>query len=86
MAEINKIGKSVNGARRSRIAVVYESITFWLLSSIKSHLFTQTTNPFLFFCTSEKIFISWLSMPLVASNISTQTSEFSIARIERITE
>lgn len=41
--------KSVNGARRSRIALVKVSITFWLLSSTKSHLFTQTTKPFLFF-------------------------------------
>ena len=82
----DKQDREVGKRSQTRIAVVYESITFWLLSSIKSHLFTQTTNPFLFFCTSEKIFISWLSIPLVASNISTQTSEFSMARIERITE
>ena len=84
-AEAKIMGKSVNGAMRLRMAVTKVSMTFWSLFSTKSHLFTTTTSDLLFFCISWKMFMSCASMPRVASIISMQTSEFSMARIERIT-
>ena len=80
------MGKSVKGARRWRMAFSKVLITTWLLSSTRSHLLTQTMRPLLFFCMSEKMLRSCASMPRVASSMSTQTSEFSIARMERMTE
>ena len=55
-------------------------------SSTKSHLLTTTTRLLLFFCINWKMFISCASIPRVASSISMQTSESSIALIALITE
>ena len=45
----NTMGKSVNGAKRERIASSNVFITFTSLFSTKSHLLTTTTKPFWFF-------------------------------------
>ena len=84
-AEAKTMGKSVNGAIRSRMAFSNVEMTFWFLSSTRSHLFTTTTSDLLFFCISWKMFMSCASMPRVASIMRMQTSEFSMERIERIT-
>ena len=78
-------GKSVNGAMRSRMAFSNVLMTIWSLFSTKSHLFTTTTRLLLFFCMSWKMFMSCVSMPLVASIMSMHTSEFSIERMLRMT-
>lgn len=57
-AEAKIIGKSTKGAKRLRIAFSKVFITFTVLSSTKSHLFTTTTSPLEFFWISEKIFKS----------------------------
>ena len=49
IAEAKTIGKSVNGAKRERIASSKVFITFTSLFSTKSHLLTTTTKPFWFF-------------------------------------
>ena len=85
-ADANTMGKSVNGAMRLRMAVVKVSITFCVLSSTRSHLLTTTTRLLLFFCIIWKMFMSWASMPRVASIMSMHTSLFSMARMERMTE
>ena len=80
------MGKSTNGAMRSRMAFSKVLMTSCDLSSTRSHLFTTTTSDLLFFWMSWKMFMSCASMPRVASIIRMQTSLFSMARIERITE
>ena len=85
-ADVKMIGKSTNGATRSRIAFSKNFCTFSLLSSTRSHLFTTTTRLFWLRCMIEKILRSCDSMPRVASIMRMQTSLFSIARIERSTE
>ena len=47
-ADAKMIGKSVNGAIRSRIALSYALMSLFVLLSTKSHLLIQTTKPFLF--------------------------------------
>ena len=85
-ADAKIIGKSTNGAMRSRMAFSKVFITTWSLFSTRSHLLTTTTSDLLLRCMSWKMFMSCASMPRVASIMSMQTSEFSMARIERITE
>ena len=64
--DVKIIGKSVNGARRSRMVFSYALMALADFSSTKSHLFTQTIKPLRFFCMSEKMFKSCPSMPRVA--------------------
>ena len=84
-AEAKMMGKSRNGAMRSRMAFSKVSMTTCDFSSTRSHLFTTTTMLLLFFWMSWKMFMSCASMPRVASIIRMQTSEFSMARMERMT-
>ncbi len=49
VADPNRIGKSVNGAKRKRIDFSKNFIDSFVFSSTVSHLLTKTTNPFLFF-------------------------------------
>ena len=84
-AEAKTIGKSTNGAIRSRMAFSNVLTAMGDLSSTRSHLFTTTTSDFWFFWIIWKMFMSCASMPRVASIIRMQTSLFSMARMERIT-
>ena len=58
MAEVNTIGKSVNGAKRLRMASSKCFMARSLLSAAMSHLLTHTTSPFLFFEMSENMLAS----------------------------
>ena len=83
--DVKTIGTSLNGAIRRRIASANSFIVL-LSFSIRSHLLTTITHPFLLRTTRLKIFRSCASIPAVASSIKMQTSDDSIERIERSTE
>ena len=79
-------GTSLSGAIRCVMAALNSFIVLAVLSGTRSHLLTTMTQPFLLRMIRLKIDISCASMPLVASIIRMQTSEFSMARMERCTE
>ena len=83
--EVNTIGTSSNGASLSFKAWVY---SFSVLESFmnRSHLFTTSTAPLRLRRIRFQIFMSWASIPVVASIIITHTSACSMARMLRITE
>ena len=83
--EVNIIGTSLNGARRACSASRYSFIVLESLTK-RSHLLTTTTQPLRLRTMRLKMLMSWDSIPLVASIIRMQMSEFSIARIDLITE
>ena len=83
--EVKIIGTSVNGAIRFLISSSNFFAVF-VSFSIRSHLFTSNTTPFLFLSQRWNIFKSCAVIPAVASINIKHTSASSIARMERITE
>ena len=83
--EVKMIGMSLNGAsffiRNSR-----HSFIVLFPFSIRSHLLTTITQPLRLRTIRLWMFRSCDSSPCSASSIRTQTSEFSMARIDRMTE
>ena len=79
------MGTSSNGASLSLSDLVY---SFRVLESLmkRSHLFTTSTQPLRLRRMRFQMFMSWASMPVVASIIITQMSECSMALMERMTE
>ena len=86
VAEVKMMGMSLIGAMRLAMAWVNSFIVLAVLSGTRSHLLTTMTQPFRLRMIRLKIDMSCASMPLVASIIRMQTSEFSMARMERSTE
>ena len=78
-------GTSLNGASFFAIAARH-SFMVLLSFGMRSHLFTTMTHPFRLRTMRLKIFRSCDSTPCEASSIRIQTSELSMARMERITE
>ena len=83
--EVKMIGMSLNGASFFFRNSVHSFIVL-LSFSIRSHLFTTMTHPLRLRTIRLKMFRSCDSSPCCASSIRMQTSEFSMARIDRITE
>ena len=79
------IGTSLNGAILALSPSVY-SFRVLLSFSKRSHLLTTMTQPLRFLLMRLKMFMSWASIPVVASIIIMQTSLCSMALMERITE
>ena len=85
VTDVNMIGTSSNGAMRRRSEASYSFIV--LLSLMKrSHLLTTSTQALRLRTMRLNMLMSWASIPLFASIIRMQTSECSIALMERITE
>ena len=85
VTEVNMIGTSSKGAILRRRASSY---SFMVLLSLRkrSHLLTTSTQAFLLRTMRLNMLMSWASIPELASIIRMQTSAFSMALIERITE
>ena len=83
--EVKTIGMSLNGASRFFRNSVHSFIVL-LSFSTRSHLFTTITHPLRLRTMRLWMFRSCDSSPCCASSIRTQTSDCSMARIDRITE
>ena len=79
------MGTSSKGAILALRPSVYSFIVLLSFSKV-SHLFTTMTQPLRFLCMRLNMLMSWASIPLFASIISTQTSECSMALMDLITE
>ena len=83
--EVKMIGMSLNGASFFFRNSVHSFIVL-LSFSMRSHLLTTITQPLRLRTIRLWMLRSCDSSPCWASSIRMQTSEFSMARIERITE